>query len=265
MSNGNSESPVSSGLPRIRRLAPGDIAGCLRAGMTDFRKAPLYGLFFGGFYFLGGMFILASLRIFGMPWMIIPVAIGFPLIGPFIAVGLYEVSRRLAAGEPPEWRGVLTVMLKQRERQLGWMAFVVLFIFWIWIYQVRLLLAIFLGFKSFSGVGAFLTVVTTTPEGLGFLLAGTIVGAVLAMVLFSATVISIPLLLDREIDLVSAIITSFRTVIENPVAMIGWGIVVTLLAMFAMLPVFAGLPIVLPVLGHATWHLYRLAVEPAPG
>lgn len=265
MTNGiNKQGPVTN-MPVVRQLSPADIADSLKAGVADFLSAPLYGLFFGGVYFAGGLFILAALRLFDMPWMIIPVAIGFPLIGPFVAVGLYEVSRRLARGERLQWREVLTVIARQRERQLGWMALVVLFIFWIWIYQVRLLLALFLGFKSFSSVGAFLLILTTTPEGAAFLAVGTAVGAVLALVLFSATVISIPLLLDREIDFVSAIITSFRTVIENPVTMVVWGLLVTLLAIFAMLPAFAGLLIVLPVLGHATWHLYRRAVEPAPG
>ncbi len=263
MTKSGNHSGATAGMPAVRQLSPGDIADCLRAGMSDFLRAPLFGLFFGAVYFAGGLFILAALKLFGMPWMIIPVAIGFPLIGPFVAVGLYEVSRRLAAGMPLAWRDVLTVIVRQRERQLGWMALVVLFIFWIWIYQVRLLLALFLGFKSFSSVGAFLTIVTTTPEGAAFLAVGTAVGAVLAMVLFSATVISIPLLLDREIDFVTAIVTSFRTVIENPVSMLAWGIVVTLLAIFAMLPAFAGLLVVLPVLGHATWHLYKRAIEPA--
>ncbi|MEZ5812403.1 MAG: DUF2189 domain-containing protein [Rhizobiaceae bacterium] len=263
MSNDGQEAAAAGGMPAVNALSPGDISACLRAGIADFVRAPLYGLFFGGVYFAGGLFILAALNVFDMPWMIIPVAIGFPLVGPFVAVGLYEVSRRLAAGDRLEWRGVLTAMARQRERQLAWMAFVVLFIFWIWIYQVRLLLAIFLGFKSFSSIGAFVHVVTATPEGLAFLTVGTAVGAVLALVLFSSTVIAIPLLLDREIDFVSAIITSFRAVIENPVTMVGWGLAVTALAILAMLPAFAGLLVVLPVLGHATWHLYRRAVAPA--
>ena len=247
-------------LPEIRSVAAGDILAALKAGLADFIRAPLFGLFFGGIFAAGGLLILASLTLFDMPWMILPVAIGFPLVGPFVAVGLYEVSRRLAAGEPLGWREVLIVVFRQRERQLGWMAFVVLFIFWIWIYQVRLLLALFLGFKSFSSVDAFVTIVTTTPEGLGFLGVGTLVGAGLAFVLFSSTVIAIPLLLDSELDFVSAMITSFKTVFKSPVAMLGWGVIVTVLAVAAMLPAFLGLIVVLPVLGHATWHLYKRAV-----
>lgn len=239
-----------------RKLALSDISAALRAGAADFARAPLFGLFFGGIYTLGGLFILACLTVLDMPWMILPVAVGFPLIGPFVAAGLYDVSRRLGAGKPLVWREVLSVVFAQRKRQVGWMAFVVLFIFWMWMYQVRLWLAIFLGFRSFSSLEGFVTVLTTTGEGLSFLAVGTLVGALLAFILFCSTVIAIPLLLDREIDLVSAIIASFRTVIENPVPMIIWGLIVVALTALALAPAFLGLLVVLPLLGHATWHLY---------
>ena len=248
-------------LPDIKPVVPADILAALSEGARDFARAPMFGLFFGGFFAAGGLIILASLTIFDMPWMILPIAIGFPLVGPFVAVGLYEVSRRLAEGEPLIWKDILLVMARQRERQFGWMAFVVLFIFWIWIYQVRLLLALFLGRKSFSTINGFLEVVLTTPEGLGFLAVGTLVGAGLALILFSSTVIAMPLLLDRDIDFISAMIVSFKAVFTSPVAMLGWGIVVTLLAIAAMLPAFFGLIFVLPILGHATWHLYEKTVE----
>ena len=248
-------------LPSIRPVAAEDIKLALRAGMADFKAAPMFGLFFGGIFVAGGLFILAALMVFEQTWMIIPIGIGFPLVGPFIAVGLYEVSRRRAAGEPLNWKDILLVVFRQRERQLGWMAFVVLFIFWVWMYQIRLLLAIFLGFKSFSSFDAFVDVVTTTPEGVGFLAVGTLVGALLSLVLFSSTVIAMPLLLDRNVDMVSAMIVSFKAVFSNPVVMLGWGIIVAALVIFAMIPVFLGLLIVLPVLGHATWHLYANTVE----
>ncbi len=247
--------------PTINDITPADITGCLKLGLADFARAPLFGMFFGGVYTLGGLLILGILTKSDMPWMIIPVAIGFPLIGPFVAVGLYEVSRRLADGRPLDWREILLLVFQQRERQLGWMAFVVLFVFWIWIYQVRLLLALFLGFKSFSSVADFVTIITTTSEGIGFLTVGTMVGAFLAFMLFSATVIAMPLLLDRDIDFVTAMITSFQTVFKNPVTMISWGAVVTALAILAMMPAFLGLIVILPVLGHTTWHLYTRAIS----
>ena len=144
-----------SRVPPMRAVTFADIAGSLRDGWADFKAFPLYGLAFGGVYALGGLLILYIVTRIGAPWMIIPLAIGFPLIAPFVAVGLYEISRRRVAGEPITRKAVFAHVFRQRERQLGWMAFVVLFIFWIWIYQVRLLLALFLGFKSFSSFQAF--------------------------------------------------------------------------------------------------------------
>ncbi|MBO3760828.1 DUF2189 domain-containing protein [Ciceribacter sp. L1K23] len=246
--------------PTIGTLAPADISAALAEGWRDFTRYPTYGLFFGAIYAFGGIFIVTMLAIYHLPWMIIPVAIGFPLVGPFVAVGLYEVSRRHEQGRAVTWQGILTEVFRQRERQLSWMAFVVLFIFWIWIYQVRLLLALFLGFRIPATLEAFATVVTTTPEGLLFLAVGTVVGAALSTFLFAVTVISMPLLLDHEIDFVTAMITSIRTVAANPVPMLAFGFVVAATAILAMLPLFLGLLVALPVLGHATWHLYRRAI-----
>lgn len=247
-------------MPVVRSITANDILAALKAGARDFARAPSFGLFFGGVYATGGLFILASLTYFDMVWLIIPIAIGFPLIGPFAAVGLYEVSRRLANNEPLGWGSILGVVLDQRHRQLGWMSFVVLFIFWVWIYLVRILLALFFGFKSFSSVEGFFEIVVTTNEGLAFLAVGTIVGALLAFVLFASTVTAMPLLLERDIDFISAMITSFKSVLTSPVAMLGWGIVVTILGIAAMLPAFLGMIVILPILGHATWHLYVKAI-----
>ncbi|MDH4440434.1 MAG: DUF2189 domain-containing protein [Rhizobium sp.] len=245
---------------RINRLTLSDVADALADGWRDYRTYPLFGLFFGAIYAVGGVFIAVMLTYYHLPWMIIPVAIGFPLVGPFVAVGLYEISRRHQSGEPVGWASVLAEVFRQRERQLSWMAFVVLFIFWIWIYQVRLLMALLLGFRIPATLNAFAELVLTTPAGLTFLAIGTVVGAVLATILFTATVISMPLLLDHEPDFVTAMLTSMRTVIENPVPMLAFGLIVAISAFLAMLPVFAGLLVVLPVAGHATWHLYRRAI-----
>lgn len=245
---------------QINPLRMEDIRAAFSDGWKDFRAYPAFGLFFGAIYALGGMFIAVMLTRYHLPWMIIPVAIGFPLIGPFIAVGLYEISRRHRLGEPIGWAAILTEVFRQRERQLSWMAFVVLFIFWIWIYQVRLLMALFLGFRIPATLEAFADVVLTTPAGLLFLAVGTVVGAVLATILFTATVISMPLLLDHDVDFVTAMLTSMRTVIENPVPMLSFGLVIAALAILSLVPFFLGLLVVLPVAGHATWHLYRRAI-----
>ena len=249
--------------PEVLELGFGDLADALKAGINDFLQAPLYGLFFGGVFAAGGLLAIVLLSQFGELWLIIPIGIGFPLIGPFAAAGLYEISRRLEAGEKLTWSGVLVFVFRQREGQLGWMAFVVLFVFWIWLYQIRILIALFLGFKSPSTIAGFANVVTTTQEGMLFLAVGTMVGAVLALALFSITVIAMPLLIDSQRDFVTAMITSVKTVTKNPAVMICWGAIVVALAFVALAPAFVGLLVVFPVLGHATWHLYRRAIRGA--
>jgi uncharacterized membrane protein len=147
--------------------------------------------------------------------------------------------------------------------EIGWMAFVTLFIFVIWMYQVRLLIALLIGLNaSFSSLREFLTIVLTTNEGLVFLAAGNLVGAALSLILFSLTVVSFPLLLDRDVDFVTAMVTSVRSVVTSPLPMIGWAAVIVMLLIVSSLPYFLGLVVTLPVLGHATWHLYRRIVAP---
>ena len=251
--------------PKLRPIGFDDIWEALRRGLSDAVRAPLYGLFFGGVFALGGLAIYAFLVLFDAPWMIIPIGIGFPLIGPFVAAGLYEVSRRLANGTPLSWKAVLLTVFRQRERQLGWMAFVVLFIFWVWLYQARILLAVFMGFSASTNLERFLQLVVSTQGGLTFLAVGTLVGLIPALVLFSTTVFAMPMLLDTDIDFVTATLTSVRAVLASPLPMLAWGVVITAATLVALAPVFLGLLIILPVLGHATWHLYALAKQPVAG
>jgi len=145
------------------------------------------------------------------------------------------------------------------------MAFVTLFVFVIWMYQVRLLIALILGINaSFGSLQQFITMVLTTNEGLLFLAIGNAIGAALSLILFSLTVVSFPLLLDRDVDFVTAMVTSVRAVVASPVPMIGWAAVVVALLIVSAIPYFLGLVVTLPILGHATWHLYRRIVAPLP-
>jgi uncharacterized membrane protein len=262
-SNAHESADKPAGMPVVRKIEFSDLMAALSAGAKDFLAAPMFGLFFGGFFALGGLLMVLFIAKLDMHYMIYPLAIAFPLLGPFAAVGLYEVSRDIKQGRVLTWKGVLASVWAQKGRELSIMAFVTLFIMWVWMYQVRLLVAIFLGQKSFSTLGRFLDIVIHSPEGLKFLAVGHVVGALLYAALFTVTVVSIPLLLDREVDFVTAIITSVKAVIMNPVVMLVWALIVLVLTAGAMVPVFLGLFLVLPVLGHATWHLYERLVEPA--
>ncbi len=249
--------------PVVRRVAATDIAEALVEGLRDFQALPLYGLAFGALYAAGGIIIVLCLTAFGMVYLAYPLAAGFALIGPFVAIGLYDVSRRRESGEPVSVAAIWTTVRSRSE--IGWMAFVTLFVFVIWMYQVRLWIALLLGLNaSFSSLHEFITVVLTTSEGMLFLAVGNIVGAMLSLILFSLTVVSFPLLLDREVDFVTAMVTSVRAVVASPVPMIGWAAVIVMLLIVSALPYFLGLLVTLPVLGHATWHLYRRIVAPLP-
>ena len=247
---------------KVNTITLSVLRSAVALGLSDFARSPIRSATFGLIYVLGGLFILATLTYFGQPWMIVPVAIGFPLIAPFVCAGLYEISKLHQSSQPVSLFEILKSSIRKKE--LGWMAFVVLFVFWIWIYQVRILLAIFLGYSSLSSIGQFVEVVTSTYDGLLFLSVGTIIGAILSTILFSLTVISMPLLLDKEIDVVTAMIFSVKSVLVNPFTMLCWGIFVAILTFFALLLMFLGLIFVLPILGHATWHLYTRTIEELP-
>ena len=247
-------------MPEVNALSFEDIKACLAKGFADFQQAPLFGLFFGGIFAFGGILIVQSFYAWEKGWLIYPMIVGFPLIGPFAAVGLYEVSRRLSKGLPLKWNEVLSVISLQKGRQIPYMAFVILFIFWIWMYQIRLLIAIILGRMSFTSWDSFYNIITTTQEGLVFIIMGHVVGAGFSLLLFSVTVVSIPLIMDRDIDFVTGMITSVKTVMKSPFVMICWGICIAVTLFISIAPIFLGLLISLPVLGHTTWHIYKKAV-----
>ncbi|MEM7753116.1 MAG: DUF2189 domain-containing protein [Pseudomonadota bacterium] len=255
--------PKQTTLQKVNTVTADDIKASLKAGFADFLTHPVMSGFFGLFYTLFGILFVWALVWLGMIWMIIPAVVAFPLVAPFAAAGLYEMSRRMQTGESFGWAEILTVMANQRRREMGWMAFVTLFVFWVWMYQVRLWLAILLQGSSFSDFAGFMNIVFFTPEGWAFLAIGTVIGAFLSAVLFSVTVVAMPMLLDRETNFVSAMLTSIRVVKENPVVMLTWAAIITAIMVVSLLPAFLGLIFTLPILGHATWHLYQRAVPPA--
>jgi len=256
--------PVHRPDPVVRKITKDDVVEALAAGLRDFKAAPVYGLSIGAFFAIGGILVISTAAALGMSYLSYPLAAGFVLMGPFAAVGLYEISRRLQNGETVNWSGIFSTIWAQKGRELSWMAFVVLFIQIMWMYQVRLLLALFLGFQSFASFAEFINTIVGTPEGLMFLAVGHAVGAILSLILFSLTVVSFPLLMEQDRDFITAMITSVKAVATSPGPMIGWALVVTITLVVSIIPGFIGLVVTLPILGHATWHLYKKCVETEP-
>lgn len=249
--------PPPSPIPALSQVTTADLQAALRAGWQDFRRAPLFGLAFSAFYVLGGLVLYAVFLASGQSWWFIPIAVGFPLLAPFAATGLYEVSRRLEQGEPLNWSAVAGCVLAQRDRQVPSMAMVIMLAFMFWVFVAHTIFALFFGMRPITT--STLDMLLSGP-GLMMLLVGGVIGGVMAAMLFALTVVSLPLLLDREVDFITAMIVSFRVVATNLPVMSVWALVIAALLFAGMVPFFLGLFLVLPVLGHATWHLYRKAL-----
>ncbi len=247
----------ASAPPNIENITVSDIVAALNAGARDFARAPAFGLFFAGFYVVMGIVIYLQLDVLDQSYWIIPVGLGFPLLAPFLAVGLYEVSRRLESGQALDWAQILGVVFNQKDRQFPSIAMVIIMIFMFWVFVAHLVFAIFMGLEPLTNITTNWQDALLNRNGITMLVVGTGVGAVLSFCLFSLTVTSLPLLLDREIDFITAMIYSFQSVLQNLVPMLLWGVIVSVGMVLAMLPFFLGLFVVLPIFGHATWHLYR--------
>lgn len=240
----------------IRRLARDELVECLVQGWRDFAAAPLYGLFFGGIYALGGVAIVSLLFAVRAPYVGYPLAMGFALIVPFVAAGAYEVSRILERREALSWDAVFGAVWARSGKDLGWMALVTLFALILWVDFAVFLFLMFFGLHV-PTVHELFVEILSSGKGVVFALVGNAAGAVIATIVFSITVVSFPLLADRDVDFVTAMITSVRCVLANPVQLLAWALLIALFLVISMLSGFLGLFVTLPVLGHASWHLYR--------
>ena len=237
------------------KLEWSDLKAALAAGWADYRAAPLFGLFFAGIYVVAGLALGWALATQSAVAWLVPVAAGFPLLAPFCAVGLYEVSRRSETGLPLRWGAVLGALRGRGDDQILSMGVIIFVAFGFWLMIAH---AIFAIFQSGSPADSLAFLLTGT--GVMMLAFGSAVGALLALGFYAVTVVSLPMLVDRDVDFMTAIITSLRAMRANARVLIGWALLIAAALFIAMLPAFLGLLVVLPVFGHATWHLYRRIV-----
>ncbi|WP_017668480.1 DUF2189 domain-containing protein [Sandarakinorhabdus sp. AAP62] len=252
---GSRKPPGTLSVHVSRHLDWGDLKAALAAGWADYRAAPQFGLFFAGIYVAAGLALAWALATQSAVAWLVPAAAGFPLLAPFCAVGLYEVSRCRETLQPLRWGGVLSALRGRGDDQILSMGVIIFVAFGFWLMIAH---AIFAIFQSGSGTDSLAFLLTGT--GLVMLAFGSAVGALLALGFYAVTVVSLPMLVDRDVDFMTAIIASLSAMRQNGVVLLGWAVLIAAALFIAMLPAFLGLLVVLPVLGHATWHLYRRLV-----
>jgi uncharacterized membrane protein len=248
-------------LPRVRSISPRDLRDALAKGFADFWAMPTHVIFLSIIYPIAGVLIAYAAFGYNLLPIVYPMAAGFALLGPFMAIGLYELSRRREAGLDTEWGHAFDVLQGDSVRAIVALGLVLLALFGLWIAVAQwIYTAEFGNAPPPASIEAFARQVLTTSAGHRMILIGNGVGFLFALVAFMISVVAFPLIIDRQISATAAALTSVRAVLRNPVTMALWGLIVAALLLIGSLPFFLGLAIVVPVLGHATWHLYRKVV-----
>lgn len=246
--------------PHTRKLAMHDLRDALRKGWADLAEMRSDVMFACLLYPLMGAVLLALAAQGSMTHLLFPVLSGFALVGPVAALGLYELSRRREAGLEVGWASMFDILRSPRFPRIVMLSLFNGVIFMAWLLMADAIHAATLGPERPAGLGALLNQAVSTPEGWVMIVVGTGVGFLLAAAVLAVSVVSFPLLLDRDVSLPVAVTTSVRVARENPGVIAVWGLVVAIGLAVGIVPFLVGLIVVLPVLGHATWHLYRAAV-----
>ena len=247
---------ASQGVPEINKIGIADLTAALREGWDDFKATAYIGLPLAAIFVVGGWVLIWATLQDSYRGLSFPLVAGFALVGPFAAVGYYEISRRRELGLPTNWRAIGGVVKAATRRQIVTLGFVLMFALAVWSRVAVIIYAIFFGLKSVDFL-ALIEAVFTTSDGMMFFVVGNLAGAFFATVVFSFSVISFPFLLDRDADVITAIVASVKSVLENPRPMLLWAGLIGCVMVVASIPAFLGLFIALPILGHASWRLYR--------
>lgn len=241
--------------PPVRRIGIDRPWAWLAEGWRDLAAYPVISLSYGVVFALCGVALILLTREAQMWYVALPLAAGFMLLGPVLAVGLYDVSRRRERGEPVTLS--LTAVAWQRNpTQLALMALALMLFFLVWIRLATLIFALFYGYQT-PPLDTLVQQAFFSTDSLAFLIVGNLTGAILAIMVFAISAVSIPMLLDRDVNAVAAVGTSLRAVQENAAAMAVWAALIVLFTAAGMVVFFVGLIIAMPLIGHATWHCYR--------
>ena len=251
--------------PDVRRISFADLSAALRAGLDDFMEMPSHLVFIGIIYPLVGVVLATWTSGANALPLLFPLASGFALIGPVAAIGLYEISRRREQGLPVSWRDALAVRRSPALPSIIAVGVLLLAVFLAWLLVARGLYVELLGPEPPASMAALLDRVFNTRQGWTLFVVGNLIGLIFAILALCTSIVAFPLLLDRDVGAWAAVQTSWRAAMTNPVEIAAWGLIVAALLVLGSLPIFAGLAVVVPILGHATWHLYRrLVAAPLP-
>ncbi|HEX9770939.1 MAG TPA: DUF2189 domain-containing protein [Kiloniellales bacterium] len=248
--------------PIVHNIGATDLLDALAKGIDDFKAMPTHLVHFCWIY---PIVILVGARTYAgydvLP-LAFPLLAGYTLIGPLVATGMYELSRRREIGlDISRWHA-FEVLRSPSIRSIALLGILLMVIYFAWLFAARGIYQLYFGSAEPESIVAFISQILSTSAGWGLIIVGCSVGFVFAAVVFTMSVVSFPLLLDRDVGLTAAVGTSTRAVMKNPFTMAMWGLIVAVTLLLGSIPFFVGLAIVMPVLGHATWHLYRKTVEP---
>jgi uncharacterized membrane protein len=256
----------AAALPAVRTITPRDLLDVLAKGVDDFRAMPTHVIFLSLIYPVAGLAIARWTFGYDIVPLLYPLIAGFALIGPFAAIGLYELSRRRELGLDTSWKHAFDILHSPSLWSILALGLLLLAIFGVWLAVAHgLYVAHFGEDERPIALTEFARRILDTPQGRSLIVTGNAVGLLFALAAFALSVVSFPLLLDRNVGMAAAVVTSLRAILKNPFTMALWGLIVAVGLALGSLPFLFGLAVVMPILGHATWHLYRKVVVPDDG